>query len=125
MEMPLRVLLSLLKCSMLIKLEHSSGLIAMQVICFNLSFSDMDIKELDAVAKMGSFWNIPVISYMPTTTALSDRTIYKTLARISSKNTNSIAKAVVKLIEHYGWRRVSKMPTLLKLLSHPFSRLRS
>uniref|UniRef100_A0AC34QKF2 Guanylate cyclase n=1 Tax=Panagrolaimus sp. JU765 TaxID=591449 RepID=A0AC34QKF2_9BILA len=63
--------------------------------------------ELDAVAKMGSFWNIPVISYMPTTTALSDRTIYKTLARISSKNTNSIAKAVVKLVEHYHWKRIA------------------
>lgn len=62
--------------------------------------------ELDAVAKMGSFWNIPVISYMATTTAVTDRTIYKTLARISSKNTNSIAKAVVKLLEHYGWKRV-------------------
>lgn len=64
--------------------------------------------ELDAVAKMGSFWNIPVISYMATTTALTDRSIYKTLARISSKNTNSIAKAVVKLLEHYGWKRVCR-----------------
>uniref|UniRef100_A0AC35GUX1 Guanylate cyclase n=1 Tax=Panagrolaimus sp. PS1159 TaxID=55785 RepID=A0AC35GUX1_9BILA len=63
--------------------------------------------ELDAVAKMGSFWNIPVISYMATTTAVTDRTIYKTLARISSKNTNSIAKAVVKLLEHYGWKRIA------------------
>uniref|UniRef100_A0AC34EZM4 Guanylate cyclase n=1 Tax=Panagrolaimus sp. ES5 TaxID=591445 RepID=A0AC34EZM4_9BILA len=63
--------------------------------------------ELDAVAKMGSFWNIPVISYMATTTTLSDRTIYKTLARISSKNTNSIAKAVVKLLEHYSWKRIA------------------
>ncbi|KAI1711408.1 receptor family ligand binding region domain-containing protein [Ditylenchus destructor] len=63
--------------------------------------------ELDAVAKMSSFWNIPVISYMPTASALGDRTIYKTLSRISSKNTNSIAKAVAKLLEHYGWRRVA------------------
>lgn len=89
----------------------------MQVsFCVDFFFSDIDVKELDAVAKMGSFWNIPVISYMPTTTALADRTIYKTLARISSKNTNSIAKAVVKLIEHYGWRRVSKISALAKLL---------
>uniref|UniRef100_A0A914YGN1 guanylate cyclase n=1 Tax=Panagrolaimus superbus TaxID=310955 RepID=A0A914YGN1_9BILA len=44
---------------------------------------------------------------MATTTALSDRTIYKTLARISSKNTNSIAKATVKLLEHYGWKRIA------------------
>ncbi|KAI6239704.1 Guanylate cyclase [Aphelenchoides fujianensis] len=63
--------------------------------------------ELEAVAKMASFWNIPVISYMPTTTALNDRTIYKTLARISSKNTNSIAHSVVRLVQHYGWSRVA------------------
>ena len=44
---------------------------------------------------MCSFWNIPAISYMPTSTAVSDRNIYKTLARLSSKNTNSIAKAVM------------------------------
>jgi len=55
---------------------------------------------------MCSFWNIPAISYMPTSTAVSDRNIYKTLARISSKNTNSIAKAVIRLVEHYGWRKV-------------------
>uniref|UniRef100_A0A914DTM9 Guanylate cyclase n=1 Tax=Acrobeloides nanus TaxID=290746 RepID=A0A914DTM9_9BILA len=63
--------------------------------------------ELEAVAKMGSFWNIPVISYMATTTALADRSIYKTLARISSKNTNSIARATVKLLQHYNWQRIA------------------
>ncbi|KAH7725938.1 CRE-GCY-18 protein [Aphelenchoides avenae] len=62
--------------------------------------------ELEAVAKMSSFWNIPVISYMSTATTLADRTIYKTLARISSKNTNSIAKATIKLVQHYNWQRV-------------------
>lgn len=51
--------------------------------------------------------NIPAISYMPTTTAVSDRNIYKTLARISSKNTNSIAKALIRLVEHYRWRKVN------------------
>jgi guanylate cyclase len=63
--------------------------------------------ELDAVAKMGTFWNIPVISYMPTATALSDRSIYKTLARISSKNTNSIAHAIVRLVQHFKWTKVA------------------
>ncbi|CAK5084819.1 unnamed protein product [Meloidogyne enterolobii] len=62
--------------------------------------------EFEAVAKMCSFWNIPAISYMPTSTAVSDRNIYKTLARLSSKNTNSIAKAVIRMVEHYGWRKV-------------------
>ncbi|KAL7076112.1 hypothetical protein ACQ4LE_004192, partial [Meloidogyne hapla] len=63
--------------------------------------------EFEAVAKMCSFWNIPAISYMPTSTAVSDRNIYKTLARLSSKNTNSIAKAVIRMVEHYGWRKIA------------------
>uniref|UniRef100_A0A914HT70 Receptor ligand binding region domain-containing protein n=1 Tax=Globodera rostochiensis TaxID=31243 RepID=A0A914HT70_GLORO len=63
--------------------------------------------EFEAVAKMCSFWNIPAISYMPTTTAVSDRNIYKTLARISSKNTNLIAKALVRLVEHYNWKKLA------------------
>lgn len=65
------------------------------------------IAELEAVVKMSLFWNLPVISYMPTTSSLGDRSIYKSLSRISSKNTNSIAKAVVKLVEHYHWSKVS------------------
>lgn len=56
---------------------------------------------------MGAFWNIPVIAYMPTTSATTDRTIYKTLARTSSKNVNSLAKAVARLLEHYRWTRVA------------------
>uniref|UniRef100_A0A183CKW3 ANF_receptor domain-containing protein n=1 Tax=Globodera pallida TaxID=36090 RepID=A0A183CKW3_GLOPA len=63
--------------------------------------------EFEAVAKMCSFWNIPAISYMPTTTAVSDRNIYKTLARISSMNTNLIAKALVRLVEHYNWKKLA------------------
>ncbi|TMS39014.1 hypothetical protein L596_005614 [Steinernema carpocapsae] len=63
--------------------------------------------ELDAVAKMGTFWDIPVISYMSSSNNLNDRMIYKTLARISSKNTNSIARAVAGLMQHYKWRKVA------------------
>ncbi|KAK0400351.1 hypothetical protein QR680_003461 [Steinernema hermaphroditum] len=63
--------------------------------------------ELEAVAKMGTFWDIPVISYMSSTSNLQDRNIYKTLSRISSKNTNSIAKAVVGLLQHYKWKKVA------------------
>ncbi|KAL3120640.1 hypothetical protein niasHT_007932 [Heterodera trifolii] len=63
--------------------------------------------EFEAVAKMCSFWNIPAISYMPTTTAVSDRNIYKTLARTSSKNSNSIARALIRLAEHYNWKKLA------------------
>ncbi|CAJ0928799.1 unnamed protein product, partial [Mesorhabditis belari] len=63
--------------------------------------------ELESVAKMANFWNIPLISYGASTTALSDRNIYKTLARVSSKNTNAIAEATVALLMHYNWTRVA------------------
>lgn len=51
---------------------------------------------------------------MPTTTALSDRSIYKTLARISSKNTNSISHGVLRLIQHFKWTKVAIVTSKLK-----------
>lgn len=56
---------------------------------------------------MGAFWNIPVVAYMPTTSVTTDRNIYKTLVRTSSKNVNSLAKAVIRLVQHYNWVRVA------------------
>ncbi|KAI6221063.1 Guanylate cyclase [Aphelenchoides besseyi] len=63
--------------------------------------------ELDAVAKMAAFWNIPIIGYMASSTIFSDKTIYKTLARVSSKNINSIAHAVTRLVQHYAWSKIA------------------
>ncbi|KAI6229710.1 Guanylate cyclase [Aphelenchoides fujianensis] len=53
--------------------------------------------ELDAVAKMAAFWNIPIIGYMASSTAFSDKTIYKTLARVSLRTTNSLSLATSSL----------------------------
>ncbi|PAV88959.1 hypothetical protein WR25_22768 isoform B [Diploscapter pachys] len=63
--------------------------------------------ELEAVTKMATFWNIPIISYSSSPNSLSDRNIYKTLSRISSKNTNAIAEATIALLAHYNWTRVA------------------
>ncbi|CAI5448960.1 unnamed protein product [Caenorhabditis angaria] len=63
--------------------------------------------ELEAVTKMATFWNIPIISYSSVPNAISDRSVYKTLARISSKNTNSLAEATVALLLHYRWSKVA------------------
>ncbi|EGT37135.1 hypothetical protein CAEBREN_12449, partial [Caenorhabditis brenneri] len=63
--------------------------------------------ELEAVTKMATFWNIPIISYSSVPNAVSDRSVYKTLARVSSKNTNSIAEATVALCQHYKWFKVA------------------
>ncbi|CAD6191895.1 unnamed protein product [Caenorhabditis auriculariae] len=62
--------------------------------------------ELEAVTKMATFWNIPIISYSSATNTLSDRNVYKTLARISSKNSNSFAQATVAMLQHYKWTKV-------------------
>ncbi|VDN02552.1 unnamed protein product [Thelazia callipaeda] len=62
--------------------------------------------ELDVVAKMASFWNTPLISYTATND-LVDKRVYRTLARISSTNINSIAQAVATLLIHYQWFKIA------------------
>ncbi|KAI6192045.1 Guanylate cyclase [Aphelenchoides bicaudatus] len=63
--------------------------------------------ELDAVAKMAAFWNVPIIGYMASSNVFADKTIYKTLARVSLRTTNSLAVATYSLLHHYGWKRVA------------------
>ncbi|CAI5449571.1 unnamed protein product [Caenorhabditis angaria] len=63
--------------------------------------------ELDAVAKMATFWNIPIVGYMASSNTFADKNIYKTLARVSLRTTNSLAEAAAALIKHYGWNKVA------------------
>uniref|UniRef100_A0A0M3HPB8 guanylate cyclase n=1 Tax=Ascaris lumbricoides TaxID=6252 RepID=A0A0M3HPB8_ASCLU len=65
------------------------------------------MEEMEAVAKMGAFWNIPVISYMATSNAMNDKNIYKTLARASSKSPTALAQATSALLLHYKWLKVA------------------
>ncbi|KJH45027.1 adenylate/guanylate cyclase catalytic domain protein [Dictyocaulus viviparus] len=62
--------------------------------------------ELDAVAKMATFWNVPIIGYMASSNTFADKFIYKTLARVSLRTTNSLAEAVAAIINHYRWKKV-------------------
>ncbi|KAK6047847.1 adenylate/guanylate cyclase catalytic domain protein [Cooperia oncophora] len=61
--------------------------------------------ELDAVAKMATFWNIPVVGYMASSNAFADKSIYRTLARVSLRTTNSLAEAVAAILNHYNWTK--------------------
>lgn len=63
--------------------------------------------EMDAVARMAAFWNIPIIGYMAASNSLADKNAYPTLARISMRTTNSIAEATCALLRHYGWQKVA------------------
>ncbi|KAK6749596.1 hypothetical protein RB195_001919 [Necator americanus] len=63
--------------------------------------------EMDAVARMAAFWNIPIIGYMAASNSLSDKKAYPTLARVSLRTTNSIAEATCALLRHYGWYKVA------------------
>uniref|UniRef100_A0A7E4W0S3 Guanylate cyclase n=1 Tax=Panagrellus redivivus TaxID=6233 RepID=A0A7E4W0S3_PANRE len=63
--------------------------------------------EMDAVSKMAAYWNLPIIGYMAANNAFADKNIYKTLARVSLRTTNSLALAVNSLLKHYGWSRVA------------------
>ncbi|VDL72426.1 unnamed protein product [Nippostrongylus brasiliensis] len=62
--------------------------------------------EMDAVARMAAFWNIPIIGYMAASNSLSDKKAYPTLARVSLRTTNSIAEATCALLRHYGWYKI-------------------
>ncbi|CAD6196260.1 unnamed protein product [Caenorhabditis auriculariae] len=63
--------------------------------------------ELDAVAKMATFWNIPIIGYMASSNVFADKSIYKTLARVSLRTTNSLAEATAAMLKHYGFGKVA------------------
>ncbi|EFO91040.1 hypothetical protein CRE_16553 [Caenorhabditis remanei] len=63
--------------------------------------------ELDAVAKMATFWNIPIVGYMASSNSFADKSVFKTLARVSLRTTNSLAEAAAALIKHYGWNKVA------------------
>ncbi|EFO92200.1 CRE-GCY-8 protein [Caenorhabditis remanei] len=63
--------------------------------------------EMDAVARMAAFWNIPIIGYMAASNNLADKNAYPTLARISMRTTNSIAEATCAMLRHYGWNKVA------------------
>ncbi|PAV74631.1 hypothetical protein WR25_25635 [Diploscapter pachys] len=39
--------------------------------------------EMDAVARMAGYWNLPIIGYMAASNALADKSAYPTLARVS------------------------------------------
>lgn len=73
--------------------------------------------ELDAVAKMAAYWNIPVIGYMASSNVFADKNIYKTLARVSLRTTNSLALAVTSLLNHYGWNKV-KLKVTFKIIKN-------
>ncbi|GMT21738.1 hypothetical protein PFISCL1PPCAC_13036, partial [Pristionchus fissidentatus] len=44
---------------------------------------------------------------MAASSALADKRAYKTLARISTRSTNSIAEATCALLRHYRWNKVA------------------
>lgn len=75
------------------------------------------LSELDAVAKMAAYWNVPIIGYMASGTAFVDKTIYKTLARVSLRTTNSLAEAVAALLRHFNWKKVQNLITISFLVN--------
>ncbi|KAI1706650.1 receptor family ligand binding region domain-containing protein [Ditylenchus destructor] len=63
--------------------------------------------EMDAVSKMAAYWNVPIIGYMASSNVFSDKSIYKTMSRVSIRTTNSLALAVYALLKHFSWQRVA------------------
>uniref|UniRef100_A0A0N4ZDC3 Guanylate cyclase n=1 Tax=Parastrongyloides trichosuri TaxID=131310 RepID=A0A0N4ZDC3_PARTI len=63
--------------------------------------------EMDAVSKMASYWNVPIIGYMAASSTFSDKNIYKTLARVSIRTINTLAYAVASTLKHYNWKNAA------------------
>uniref|UniRef100_A0A0K0EE46 Guanylate cyclase n=1 Tax=Strongyloides stercoralis TaxID=6248 RepID=A0A0K0EE46_STRER len=63
--------------------------------------------EMDAVSKMATYWNVPIIGYMAASNIFSDKVIYKTLSRVSIRTTNNLAIAVAALLKHYNWKNIA------------------
>lgn len=56
---------------------------------------------------MAAYWNVPIIGYMASSNVYSDKSIYKTQARVSLRTTNNLALAVYAVIKHYAWQNVA------------------
>lgn len=52
-------------------------------------------------------WNIPVIGYLSSDDALSDKTVYSTLARTTPLSATFFAQAVKAIVTKNGWKRVA------------------
>ncbi|VDM68918.1 unnamed protein product [Strongylus vulgaris] len=66
-----------------------------------------DLAEMIPVATMANFWNIPIIAYMATANALSNKKIYKTLVRVSLRTINTVAESTAAFIKHYKWKKIA------------------
>ncbi|VDM55092.1 unnamed protein product [Angiostrongylus costaricensis] len=56
-------------------------------------------------AFIGPYCNA-VVGYMASSNTFADKSIYKTLARVSLRTTNSLAEAVAAILSHYEWTKV-------------------
>ncbi|KHN86757.1 hypothetical protein Tcan_07028 [Toxocara canis] len=65
------------------------------------------VTEIDAVARLATFWNNTVISYMTASNTLSDKNTYKTPVRISMSSTSSFVAATYALLRLYCWNKVA------------------
>uniref|UniRef100_A0A914UW62 Receptor ligand binding region domain-containing protein n=1 Tax=Plectus sambesii TaxID=2011161 RepID=A0A914UW62_9BILA len=56
---------------------------------------------------MAAIWNIPIVGYMSTSAALRNKTIYKTLSRVTLTSSNSLANALGLVLQHFNYSQVA------------------
>ncbi|XP_076365945.1 guanylate cyclase 2G-like [Tachypleus tridentatus] len=58
---------------------------------------------LDSVARMATYWNIPVCTAAGFDAALNDENIFKTFMRIMA-NTQAVSRMIIRVLQSFRWR---------------------
>lgn len=58
------------------------------------------------IGRLASRWNVPIIAHLSGDDALSDRSVYDTLASVALTSATEMARATLTYVQLYGWRRI-------------------